>query len=146
MNQLCLSPKCFVPGGERECATMPSDQLMTELKAGLSAQAVLRKDEPLAKRTTLRVGGPAEIYCEPATEEDLAHVLHLCGMNWLPFVVLGRGSNLLIRDGGIRGVVICLAHANFSRIELTGYRMLCGAGAKLKQVATEAKRAHLTGL
>ena len=146
MNQLSPAPKCFVPGGERECATVPSDQLLTELKAGLSAQAVLRTDEPLAKRTTLRVGGPAEIYCEPATEEDLAHVLHLCGMNWLPFVVLGRGSNLLIRDGGIRGVVICLAHANFSRIEMMGYRMHCGAGAKLKQVATEAKRAQLTGL
>jgi len=146
MNQLSPAPKCFVPGADHESVTMPSDQLLAELKAGVSAQTVLRQDEPLAKRTTLRVGGNADFYCEPATEDDLAHVLHICGVNWLPFVMLGRGSNLLIRDRGIRGMVICLANPGFSRVEITGYRMHCGAGAKLKQVATDAKRAQLTGL
>ena len=146
MNQLSPAPKCFVPGADQECITVPNEQLLAELKAGVSTETVLRKDEPLAKRTTLRVGGSADFYCEPASEEDLAHVLQICGMNWLPVVMLGRGSNLLIRDGGIRGMVICLAHPKFSRIETTGYRMHCGAGAKLKQVAMDAKRAQLTGL
>jgi len=60
--------------------------------------------------------------------------------------VIGRGSNLLVRDGGVRGVVICLAQANFSRIEAAGERLRCGAGAKLKNVAVEAKRNDLTGV
>jgi UDP-N-acetylenolpyruvoylglucosamine reductase len=52
----------------------------------------------------------------------------------------------LVRDGGFRGVVICLSHGNFSRIEFEGERMRCGAGAKLKQVAVEAKRNGLSGV
>jgi UDP-N-acetylenolpyruvoylglucosamine reductase len=67
-------------------------------------------------------------------------------MRELPFLILGRGSNLLIRDKGIRGVVICLAHAAFSRIEVSGERLNCGAGAKLKLVSTEARRGNFTGL
>jgi len=73
-------------------------------------------------------------------------VLRFCARRGLPFLVLGRGSNLLIKDGGIRGVVICLSHPNFSAIRTTAQRMHCGAGARLKQVAAEAKRAELTGL
>ena len=60
--------------------------------------------------------------------------------------MLGRGSNLLIRDGGVRGVVICLAHPCFSRVEVIGETLHCGAGAKLKTVAVEARRQGLTGL
>jgi UDP-N-acetylenolpyruvoylglucosamine reductase len=60
--------------------------------------------------------------------------------------MLGRGSNLLVRDGGIRGVVICLMHANFSRLEITGDRLHCGAGVKLKAISVEARRHGLAGL
>jgi UDP-N-acetylenolpyruvoylglucosamine reductase len=111
-----------------------------------SAATVVRRAEPLAKRTTLRVGGPADVYVEPASESDLALVLRLCAEHGEKFFVLGRGSNLLVRDGGIRGVVICLAHPIFSAVEIVGERIRCGAGAKLKQVAVEAKRAGLTGV
>ena len=104
------------------------------------------RDEPLAKHTTLRVGGPADVYVEPASEADLAAVVKFCHERSLPFFVIGRGSNLLVRDGGFRGVVICLAHANFSRIEVAGERLHCGAGAKLKNVAVEAKRNGLSGV
>jgi len=121
-------------------------EVMTELQAAVSAATVLRADEMLAKRTTLRVGGSADFYIEPAGEAELAKVLQLCGRRGLPFFMLGRGSNLLIKDGGIRGLVICLAHPDFSRVETMGYRMHCGAGAKLKAVAAEAKRGQLTGL
>ncbi len=64
----------------------------------------------------------------------------------LPFFVIGRGSNLLVRDGGFRGVIISLAHANFSRIDVAGERLHCGAGSKLKYVAVEAKRKGLSGV
>jgi UDP-N-acetylenolpyruvoylglucosamine reductase len=72
--------------------------------------------------------------------------LKFCGAHQLKFFILGRGSNLLVRDGGFRGVVISLAQPEFSRIEITGEHLLCGAGARLKHVAVEAKRNGLSGL
>jgi UDP-N-acetylenolpyruvoylglucosamine reductase len=73
-------------------------------------------------------------------------VLRFCRERGLPFTMLGRGSNLLIRDGGIRGVVVSLCHPYFSRLEIAGDRLQCGAGVRLKQVSVEARRAGLAGL
>ncbi len=92
-------------------------QIAGELAGHVSLATVICRDEPLAKHTTLRVGGPADVYVEPASETDLAAVVNFAGNDSLPFFVMGRGSNLLVRDGGFRGVVICLAQPNFSRIE-----------------------------
>lgn len=117
-----------------------------ELAQRVSRATVVRPDEPLAGRTTLRVGGPADFYVEPASETDLAAVLEFCAEQSLPRLVLGRGSNLLVRDGGFRGVVICLAQPHFSRIEIADRRLRCGAGARLKDVAAAAKRHQLTGM
>jgi UDP-N-acetylenolpyruvoylglucosamine reductase len=117
-----------------------------ELERAVSAATVVRRNEPLARRTTLRVGGPADVYVEPASEADLAAVLKLCAARDEMFFLLGRGSNLLVRDGGIRGVVICLVHPAFNAVVVNGERIHCGAGAKLKQVSVEAKRAGLTGV
>jgi UDP-N-acetylenolpyruvoylglucosamine reductase len=111
----------------------------------LSAEAVIRRHEPLAKRTTLRVGGPAELYAEPANEEDLAAILRFGREYGLPSLVLGRGSNLLVKDQGVRGVVICLAHPRFSFVKMSENRIHCGAGARLKAVAIEAKRYGVSG-
>ncbi len=97
-----------------------------ELANRVSRATVIRRDEPLAKHTTLRVGGPADVYVEPANEEDLASVVKFCG--------------------GFRGVVICLSQSHFSRIEIVGERLHCGAGAKLKNVSVEAKRNDLSGV
>ena len=122
------------------------DQAHTDLAALLSGETLVRVGEPLAKRTTLRVGGLADYYVEPASEADLSRLLQYCKEQNLKFTVLGRGSNLLIRDGGIRGVVICLNHANFSRLEIKGDKLHAGAGVKLKTLAVEARRAGLAGL
>jgi UDP-N-acetylenolpyruvoylglucosamine reductase len=124
----------------------PALHTAEELALRVSSQTVIRRDEPLAKRTTLRVGGPADLYVEPASEADLAQVLKFCSERRLGFFVLGRGSNLLVKDGGFRGVVLSLAQPHFSRVELAGERLRCGAGAKLKAVAVEAKRNCLAGL
>jgi UDP-N-acetylenolpyruvoylglucosamine reductase len=121
-------------------------RLATDLSALLADGTVIRADEPLAKRTTLRVGGPADVYVEPVSDADLAAVLDYCARRGEKFLVLGRGSNLVVRDGGFRGVVICLAHPHFCRIEIAGDRITCGAGAKLKQLAVEAKRHGLSGV
>src|SRR5688572_19677714 len=116
------------------------------LRTRLSAGAIVRENEPLAKRTTLRVGGPADIYVEPAHESDLARTMEICRSHGVPWMLLGRGSNLLVRDGGIRGVVICLASPFFSTIKVEEQKVLCGAGARMRNVAFEAKRASLTNL
>ncbi len=122
------------------------DHIAAELLSRVSRETVVRRDEPLAPRTTMRVGGPADFYVEPASDEDLAALLKFCGAHEIPFFMLGRGSNLVVRDGGFRGVVMCLAHSHFNRIEIDGERLRCGAGARLKLVAVEAKRHHLSGL
>ena len=130
----------------REESVSSNEQLLAELTASLSPESIVRRDEPLAKRTTLRVGGKADLYAEPASEDDLSRLLKFCARHQLKFMLLGRGSNLLIKDGGIRGVVICLNHPNFSRLEITGDKLSCGAGVKLKAVSVEARRAGLAGL
>jgi UDP-N-acetylenolpyruvoylglucosamine reductase len=120
--------------------------LCGELAKLISPQTVIRHHEPLAKRTTLRVGGPADLYIEPASEADLAQSLKFCADQQIPVFLLGRGSNLLVKDGGFRGAVLCLAQPSFSGIEVSGEQLRCGAGAKLKAVAMEAKRSGIGGL
>ena len=117
-----------------------------EIAARVSRATMIRRDEPLAKHTTLRVGGPADVYVEPADENNLASTVKFCGENEIKFFILGRGSNLLVRDGGFHGVVICLSQPHFGKIEIVGERLHCGAGAKLKNVSVEAKRNNLSGL
>ena len=125
---------------------LPKEQLLAHFSENLSADSLIRADEPLAKRTTLRVGGRADFYAEPASETDLAKIVNFCAEKHLRFIILGRGSNLLIRDGGVRGMVICLARPWFTRLEVQGERLHCGAGAKLKIAAVEARRHGLAGL
>ncbi len=122
------------------------EDLAKALTDALSRDAVVQHDQPLAKRTTLRVGGKADLYVEPGGEADLSAVLRFAASRQLTVTLLGRGSNLLIRDGGIRGVVICLCHPAFSQVVIDGERVRCGAGARLKAVAVESRRAGLAGL
>ena len=96
----------------RSAMNTPMTNLAAEIGALLGPQSVLRCNEPMSKRTTLRVGGPADVYVEPASEDELARVARFCSDRAIPFFVLGRGSNLLVRDGGIRGVVVEIGRAH----------------------------------
>lgn len=131
---------------QTEMSLSNNQQLLDELGTRLSDDSIIRANEPLAKKTTMRVGGPAEIYVEPASEEDLAALIRFCNEKDVPLTALGRGSNLLIRDGGVRGVVMTFAHENFAKIEAEGLRLHCGAGARLKNVAVEARNHEISGL
>ncbi|MFZ2641814.1 MAG: UDP-N-acetylmuramate--L-alanine ligase [Verrucomicrobiia bacterium] len=122
------------------------DDIYAELRALLSLETVLLRNEPMAKKTTFQIGGKAQFWCEPATEGDLGKVLGYCAAHRLPFFLIGRGSNLLVRDNGIKGVVIRLSHATMSRVEARGERIVAGAGAKVRDVVMTAKRANLAGL
>ncbi len=141
-------PEPLLPGMTWTCNESPAmnSELHAQLAQRLCPETVLRRDEPLARRTTLRVGGTADLYVEPASEEDLATLLRFCCSASVPVFVLGRGSNVLIRDGGIRGVVLSLAHRHFSGIRVSGETLSCGAGARLKAVVAEARRHGVGGL
>ncbi len=112
----------------------------------VSSETHILANEPLAGRTTLRVGGPADLYVEPSSEADLGQVLGFCADRSLPWFVLGRGSNLLVKDRGFRGVVISMVAPAFSRIRVKGLELRCGAGAKLKAVAGQARQQGIAGL
>lgn len=117
-----------------------------DLQIVLPPETLIRRDEPLARRTTLRVGGPADLLIEPSSDNALACTLEIAHLRGLPVFILGRGSNLLVRDGGIRGIVVSLANPHFSRIEVHGDRITAGAGARLRNIAHEARRTGLGGM
>ena len=150
MNSVALQPRDPLAAPPRPAGAPPCEgacaALAAEIRRRLSEAAVVRAREPMARRTTLGVGGPADVHVEPASEEDLAELRRFCHERALPFRVVGRGSNLLVRDGGIRGVVVSLAHPVFTRVSVEGNQVRAGAGARLKQVAVEARRASLAGL
>jgi UDP-N-acetylmuramate--L-alanine ligase/UDP-N-acetylenolpyruvoylglucosamine reductase len=101
--------------------------------------------EPLSKHTTFRIGGPAQYWLEPETEEGFAQIVRHCTQNALPLFVIGRGSNLLVRDGGIRGVVVYLGRGEFRRLEVRENRITAGVGVRQKELALAARDAGIGG-
>jgi UDP-N-acetylenolpyruvoylglucosamine reductase len=124
----------------------PPAEFAAELIARLTPATLVRPGEPMARHTTLRVGGPADLYVEPASEADLAVILRFCAEHQVRFFVVGRGSNLLVPDAGFRGVIVCLAQPTLSGVAVDGHRLVCGAGARLKTVAVTARRHGLAGM
>lgn len=105
----------------------------------------LLKDEPLGPYTWFRVGGAADVLFLPADAHDLAAFLATLPSE-VPVTVLGVGSNVIVRDGGIEGVVIRLAGRPFAGIEIEGSKVRAGAGALDSSVAKTAAKAGLAGL
>jgi len=117
---------------------------MEEMQAAMG-EGVVKLYEPLAKHTTLRVGGPAQFWVEPETEAGFARLAAHCHQRGIPLMMIGRGSNLLVRDGGVRGAVVHLERGEFHRLEIDGMRITAGAGVKLKELALAAKTAGIGG-
>ena len=101
--------------------------------------------EPLSKHTTMRIGGPAQFWVEPESEEGFADLVRHCFDENIPLMVIGRGSNLLVRDGGIPGVVAHLSRGDFQRHEVNGTEITAGVGVKFKQLSALARSASITG-
>jgi UDP-N-acetylmuramate dehydrogenase len=102
-------------------------------------------DEPLSKYTTWRIGGPADVFVIPETIGHVRRCMQLIHQHRLPWFVIGKGSNLLVRDGGLRGVVIRMAD-HFAACRLEGRRMTVQAGKGVVAAANAAIRAGLSGL
>ncbi len=100
--------------------------------------------EPMHLHTSWRIGGPAEIFVEPRGIEDLRAVLTYAAQSGLPLTVIGAGTNLLVRDGGISGIVLKIG-GGFSGIRVDGETITAGGGAKLHRLAAAARDAGLGG-
>ena len=96
--------------------------MMHEPLAFVALRGTLERDAPLARHTSWRAGGRADILYTPADRDDLATFIRQWPASQ-PVTVVGLGSNLLVRDGGWRGVVISLCQPYFSRIEVDGERL-----------------------
>jgi UDP-N-acetylmuramate dehydrogenase len=108
--------------------------------------AITKPNEPLAPYTLFKIGGPAEALVEPRSIDELAAVMRRCVARKLPVRMLGAGCSLLVRDEGVRGVVLRLAGDAFSRIAAQGKRLRAGCGASVGALIAAAARANLTGL
>lgn len=122
------------------------DAALTKLQSVVSAETNLRRDELLGPKTTMRVGGPARIYAEPASVADLQALLRTAAAEHVEVFMLGRGSNLLVPDEGVEGLVISLAHEAWAEFEVRpDGRIRVGAGLRLKNLCGLAAKAGLSG-
>ena len=101
-------------------------------------------EESMSRHTTFRTGGPADILVTPKAEQ-ISEILALCKEKQIPWTVIGNGSNLLVGDGGIRGVVLEIGK-QMSEISIEGTKITAGAGAMLSAIASKAAAQELTGL
>jgi UDP-N-acetylmuramate dehydrogenase len=105
-----------------------------------------KRDEPLAPYTYLKVGGPAEVLVQPRSREELAAVVRRSFRHHLPLRVLGSGCNILVRDEGVRGVVLRLNEPAFTQVSVDGRRVRAGTGAPLSALISQSARNALAGL
>jgi UDP-N-acetylmuramate dehydrogenase len=101
------------------------------------------RDEPLAKHTSLHIGGPAQYYLRVTSERDLVEAVRVAREHELPVFMLGAGTNLLVADRGIRGVVL---HNDWSETSVDGTIVTASSGTPLAHVATVAARSGILGL
>lgn len=112
----------------------------------LAPSTKLTEREPLGPRTTMRIGGPARVYAEPAGEAELQLLLAEAHRRGLPVLPLGRGSNLLVPDRGVDGLVVCLNHPSWQVFApQPDGRVWAGAGLRLKNLCGLAIKAGLSG-
>ncbi|GFO68903.1 UDP-N-acetylenolpyruvoylglucosamine reductase [Geomonas limicola] len=111
--------------------------------AGLRGEA--RRNEPMARHTSLKVGGPVALYLEPADLADLQNALAVLRKEQIPYFVVGGGYNLLVRDGGFRGCAISLKRLD-QLLLLPGQRLEVGAGVSNARLCKTAAESALSGI
>jgi len=117
--------------------------LAEELKQ--SKIGTVKENEPMANHTTIKIGGPAELFVEPSSVENLETTMNLIRKYKVQWIAIGRGSNLLVSDRGISGVVIKLG-SGLDKVEINGTTLTVGGGHSLVSLATSISRKGLSGL
>lgn len=112
--------------------------------AGL--EEIVRQDEPLAMHTWFQIGGPAEYFAEPRNPDELLTLIERAREAGVEIRLLGRGSNVLVRDEGVPGMVVRLIEPEFCRIAVDGRTVTAGGGARLGHVVTTSVHRGLAGL
>ncbi len=107
---------------------------------------ILRRNEPLSQHTWLKLGGPAQYFVSPRTEAELLDVIKICRGQQLPVHILGCGSNLLVREAGVQGVVVKVVEPLLGEVTVDGTSLTAGGGTLLSHVVAEAVRAGLGGI
>jgi UDP-N-acetylmuramate dehydrogenase len=102
-------------------------------------------DEPMSGHTSFRIGGPADVFARPADIAGLSEILRICRENKVPAMIMGNGTNLIVRDKGIRGVVIQLTD-NMCKYEVKGEEIFADAGVLISRLSKAAFEHGLTGL
>lgn len=102
--------------------------------------------EPMARHTTMGVGGSAQYWLEPSTFTGMQTAVNYCRDRNIPVHVIGRGSNIIVRDGGLRGAVIHPAGGEFDVLDIQGALITAGAGVRLKKLVSACTRQGLGGL
>jgi len=121
-----------------------NDTVFAQLKEILNSGKEVLANEPLSKWTTWRVGGPAQYLVFPSSVEKVVGVIKIAKKNNVPVIVLGNGSNVLVKDSGIKGIVINTA--KLERISVQGTIISAEAGNTMPQLAKYAMQNSLTGL
>ncbi|MGG6446196.1 UDP-N-acetylmuramate dehydrogenase [Pseudobacillus badius] len=122
---------------------MRNEEIYKELVAICGEKNVLR-DEPLKDHTLVKIGGKADLLVMPETYEAVAQVIRLKEAHQLPFTLLGNGSNVIVLDGGIRGIVMQFKH--LARLRVEGNQLIAQGGANIKDASRLACENSLTGL
>lgn len=107
--------------------------------------SITQARQPLAPFTHLRIGGPAEFLVTPRTRDELARVVAACAAEKIPLRVLGVGTNLLVRDEGVKGVVVRMTAPEFTQVGVTGKTVRAGGGVTLFSLISAATLAGLAG-
>ena len=123
---------------------MIQQQFCQKLKKQLTAGTLLER-EPMSKHTSFRIGGPADLFVQPANEEELWNALHLARQEKVPFFIVGNGSNLLVSDEGFRGMILHTG-GMLKDISVEGDVIYAQAGALLSTVAKTALEHGLAGM
>jgi UDP-N-acetylmuramate dehydrogenase len=108
--------------------------------------AIIKRNEPLAPYTYLKLGGPAEMLVQPRSVEELSAVVSACSREGVPLRVLGGGCNLVVRDEGVEGAVLRLTEPAFTGVAVEGRRVTAGAGAPVSALISASARHGLAGV
>lgn len=135
--------KGFAENDNKEVNKMINEKIFQELKTICSENNILR-DEELKHHTLVKIGGKADFFLMPETYEEVSQIIQLKEKYQIPFTLLGNGSNVVVRDGGIRGIV--MQFKKLEKLYVDGTKLVAQGGANIKDASRLALDHELTGL
>lgn len=123
---------------------MNTDNIYESLRKFISSENI-RLNEPMDRHVSFKIGGPADIMVLPGSVEEIVNTVEICKKNNYPYFIMGNGTNLLVRDGGYRGVIIKIGD-NMSNYNIDGEEVYGQAGILLSSLSGYTARASLEGM